>query len=155
MPKSGPAESTHWGHGWNGQTWLRVGGNFYKYGRKCYSIIQSEYYHSWMIHQQNVQLFGSHNSTTQLFWTATPILPGASRSCWTGWMQNDVLFRCPETYFQVFLNPPEVAEQNTRLFHRVWSNLQNAIKSSIQVRKISELLGLRHSLPRAFRCTWS
>jgi hypothetical protein len=32
---------------------------------------------------------------------------------------NDVLLRCSETYFQVLLNTPEVAEQNTRIFYRV------------------------------------
>ena len=46
------------------------------------------------MHQQNLKWFGSHNSTTQLCWTAPPILPEAPRSSWTGWMQNDVPLRC-------------------------------------------------------------
>jgi len=37
-----------------------------------------------MEHQQNVTLFGSHNSTTLLFRTATPILPEAPRRSRTG-----------------------------------------------------------------------
>ena len=83
------------------------------------------------LHQQNVKWFGSHNSTTQLFWKPTPMLPEAPRSSRTGWMQNDVLLRCSKMCFQVLLNAPQVAEQNTRIFYRVWSHLQNAIKSCL------------------------
>jgi len=48
-------------------------------------------------HQQNVKWFGSHNTMTQLFWTATPILPEDPRSSQMGWMQNDVPLRCSST----------------------------------------------------------
>jgi len=48
-------------------------------------------------HQRNVKWFGSQNSTTQLFWTARPILPDAPRCSRTGWMQNDVLLRYSES----------------------------------------------------------
>jgi len=58
-------------------------------------------------------------------------------------------------YFQVLLNTPEVAKQNTRIFQRVWSRLQHAIKSYLQVVKISELLQLPHWSPWPFQCTWS
>jgi len=79
-------------------------------------------------YQQNVKWFASNNSMTQLFWTGTLIHPEAPRSSRTGWMQNNVLLTCSETYFQVLLNAPEVAEQNTRMFYKLWSHLQNAIK---------------------------
>jgi len=48
-------------------------------------------------HQQNVKWFGCHNSMTQLFRTATPILPEAPRHSRTGWMQHDVLLRDSES----------------------------------------------------------
>jgi len=53
-----------------------------------------------LIHQQNAKWFGSHKSMSQLFWTATPILPEAPRSCRTGWMQNDVPVRYSESPFR-------------------------------------------------------
>jgi hypothetical protein len=37
-----------------------------------------------LLHQQNVNWFGSYNSMTQLFRTATPILPEAPRRSRTG-----------------------------------------------------------------------
>jgi hypothetical protein len=52
------------------------------------------------IHQQNVKWFGSHNSTTQLFWIASLILPEAFRSFRTSWMQNHVLLRYSEITFR-------------------------------------------------------
>jgi hypothetical protein len=48
-------------------------------------------------HQQNVKWFGSHNSTTQLFWKATAILPEPPRRFRTCWMQNDVPLRYSES----------------------------------------------------------
>ena len=48
-------------------------------------------------HPQNGKWFRSYISTTQLFWTAPPILSEAPRSSWAGWMQNDVLLRCSKT----------------------------------------------------------
>jgi len=38
----------------------------------------------WRLYQQNVKRFGCRNSMTQLFRTATPILPEASRRSQTG-----------------------------------------------------------------------
>jgi len=52
------------------------------------------------MHQQNVKWFRSHNSTTQLFWIATPILPEPPRSSQKGWMQNNVLLRYSASTFK-------------------------------------------------------
>ena len=58
-------------------------------------------------------------------------------------------------YYQVLLNASEVAEQNTTIFHRVWSCLWNDIKSSLWMSKISEQLRPRHSSAWQVRCTSS
>ena len=82
----------------------------------------------WRLYQQNVKRFECRNSITQLFWTATPILPETSRRSQTGWMQT-ICFWGILRVLQVLLNASEVAEQNTRIFWRVWSRLQNGLKS--------------------------
>jgi len=64
--------------------------------------------------------------------------------------------RCSETTFPVLPNAPEVVEQNTRIFWRVYSCPQNATKSNYYNVQISELLGVLGVLavsPRLFRCT--
>jgi len=83
------------------------------------------------LHQQNVKWFGSHNSTTQLFWTATLILPEAPRHSWTGWMQNNELLR----YSEMTSSAPQ----------RFWSsgteskNILKSMKSSSECYKIIPL----------------
>jgi hypothetical protein len=68
-----------------------------------------------MNHKQNLKLFRSHYSTTRLCWTATPLFPEVPSTLQTSWMQNNMLLRCSEKYFQVPLNASEVAEQTAQI----------------------------------------
>ena len=67
-----------------------------------------------LFHQHNVKWFGSHNLTTQLFWTATPILPEAPRHFRTGWMQTMCVWGTLRV-LQMLLNASEVHQQNVNL----------------------------------------
>jgi len=84
-----------------------------------------------ILHQQNVKWFGSHNSTTQLFQTATPILPEAPRRSRTGWMQNDVLLRYSES--------TSGAPQRSWSSGTEYKNILKSMKSSSECYKIMPL----------------
>ena len=91
--------------------------HIFLFGRICRSCCHClSYIVRVILHQQNVKCFGSHNSSTQLFWIATTILAEASRSSRSGWMQNDVLLRDSESTFRCSSMLLEAAEQNTRIF---------------------------------------
>jgi len=84
-----------------------------------------------VIHQQNVTWFGSHISTTQLFRTATPILPEAPRCSRTGWMQNDVLLRNSES--------TSGAPQRSWSSGTEYKNILKSMKSCSECYKITPL----------------
>ena len=63
-------------------------------------------------HQQNVKWRASHNSMTQLIWTATPILPEDPRRS----QKLPNMLNAKQCASQVLLNAPDIADQNTRIF---------------------------------------
>jgi len=74
-------------------------------------------------HQQNVKWFGCHNSTTRLFWTATPMLPEAPRSSQTSWLQTMCFsaalrgnFRCSSMLLKLRNRIPEYSTEYEVIF---------------------------------------